>query len=283
MHKSMLFGTILIAISVMGRVGIAQTEESSAQIAGQAASQAAAQTTAPAVAPKSNQATVAANSKINAVLESSIDSRNANPGDELSAKVAKDVKHNGEVVIHKGDQLLGKVVSTDTKGSTNSGSQRAVQFDRLKSGETTTELQTVVTTVLSSSAAFGEEPTGMGAPAPMAMPDPQASGGRASGGGLLGGVGSTVGSTLGAACSIGSTAGGVLDTSTSSTLGASGGLAHAPAGLGVRVESQHSTSESASMNSVFSSPQDNFRLDSGTNLQFRVVGRADSSTTTQPD
>jgi hypothetical protein len=273
---------MMIAITVMGRIGFAQ-EEQSAQTAGRATSQSAAQATPQAAASTNRQATIEVNSKINAVLESAIDTRKAKPGDEVSAKVAKDVKQDGKVVVHKGDRLLGKVVSAKTNGTAGSGSQLAVQFDRLESGGTTTELQTVVTSIFNSSATFNEEAPEMMRPAPTALPAPQASGGSASGGGLLGGAGSTVDSTLGAAGSIGNNAGGVLGPSMSDTLGTSAGLAGVATGRGIRVESQGSVHQSTGMNSVFSAPQGDLRLDSGTNLQFRVVGQSEKPSASQSD
>ncbi|MBI2818438.1 MAG: hypothetical protein HYX73_00525 [Acidobacteria bacterium] len=270
-------GTIAITVLTIASGSYGQTPESAAQVSGQAASQTATRATSQAGSSAGNQAVVAANTQINATLESTVDAKKAKPGDEVAAKVTKDVKQDGQVIIHKGDRLLGRIVSTGANGIADAGSQIAVQFDRLKSGGATTQLRTVVTSVLNVSAGPpNEEVAGFGGAAPMAMPASQAgAGGSSAGGGLLGGVGSTVGSTLGAAGSLGGNAGGVLDATAGSTIGFSGAVAGSTPGRAIHVESQGSASQSTGLNSVFSAPQGNLRLDSGTTMQFRVVGQAE--------
>ena len=272
MPKSILLITTALAISALALDMLAQNQQSSAGVSSETASESTTQVVAESGSSEGKQAKIAANTEINAMLESGIDTRKAKPGDEVSAKVTKDVKQDGEVVIHKGDRLLGEVISAKSSGTATSGSQLAVQFDRLQSGEATTELQTVVTSIFRSSAAFNEADTN--SPSPMAMPAPQPRGGSGSGGGLLGGVGSTVGSTLGAAGSVGSTAGGVLGASTSSTLGTSADIAGLANIHNIRVESEAAASESGGVNSMLSTPGGDLRLDSGTQLKFRVVGQA---------
>jgi hypothetical protein len=212
---------------------------------------------------------VAANTQITAVLESAVYARTAKPGDVVTARVTKDVKQNGQVVIHKGDHLLGKVVSSESNANASSGSSLAVAFDQLKNAQGNSRLQTVVTSVLSTSA---HEPAEMPAPAPV-MAAPQGAGAQ-GGGGLLGGVGSSVGSTLGVAGSVAGGAGGVLDTASGATLGSTAGAAISTPARAVHLESQGSASQSAGVNSIFSTPQGNLHLDSGSVLEFRVVGQA---------
>jgi len=277
MRKCSFLGTIAITVITLASGGYGQTPVSAAQLSGQTTSQTATQATSQAGSSARKQAVVAANTQINAALESTVDAKNAKPGDEVSAKVTKDVKQDGQVVVHKGDRLLGRIVSTKSNGTADAGWQMAVQFDRLKSGGATTQLQTVVTSVVNASPRPpNEDVTGFGGPAPMAMPAPQAGAGRPSaGGGLLGGVGSTVGSTLGAAGSLGGNAGGVLDATAGSNTGSSTGVLGSISGRAIHVESEGSASQSTGLNSVFSVPQGNLRLDSGTDMQFRVVGQAE--------
>jgi hypothetical protein len=213
---------------------------------------------------------VAANTQIRAALESAVDARTAKPGDAVTARVTKDIKQNGQVVIHKGDHLLGKVVSSQSNAATaNSGSSLAVAFDQLKNAQGTSQLQTVVTSVLSTSAGLSNEPAEMPTPAPL-MAAPQGSAAQ-GGGGLLGGVSSSVDSTLAAT---GSVAGGVLDAASGATLGSTAGAAISTPARAVHLESQGSASQSAGVNSIFSTSQGNLRLDSGSTLEFRVVGQA---------
>ena len=140
-------------------------------------------------------------------LQIFVDARTAKPGQEVTARVTKDVKQDGRVVLHKGDRLVGRITSVEASDKANAGSRISVDFDRMASGQTTSQLNTVVTSVLSArGGSASEEPTPAG-PA-MTAPPPSMGGGSSGGGGglgggLAGGLTSTVGSAEGVAGSRG--------------------------------------------------------------------------------
>jgi hypothetical protein len=231
---------------------------------------------------------IASGTRVSARLLTSLNAKKAKPGQRVVAKVTQNVKQNGRVVIRKNSKLIGHVVSAQASGKGRAGSSLEVAFDRLVRGKSSTALSAAVTSILSVPRAP--------MPAPMAMqpmPQPMSSGGEMGGGGLVGGVGGAVGSTVGSA--VGATAAGV-----DSTMGATGRVASgvtgmaangiavtnsagvggnasaaAPRGLaGAQLGSSASGSNRTGVTSVFSRRRGNVELNSGTQLQFEVVGSA---------
>ena len=194
--------------------------------------------------------------------------------------------------------------------SADAGSRLAVTFDRLVSGQATSQLNAVVSAVLSTPAEerAQRQPAQhqpMPEPEPIMAPPPPApapaapaaapSSGSASGGsGLIGGATSTVGSTVGAAgltlggvtSTVNSSAtatgsavgnvGGVLDASGGATTGSASGATLATPLRAIRVDSQAHGEQRAAAGSMFSTRQGHLRMESGTRLQFRVAGHAES-------
>ncbi|MGH9805347.1 MAG: hypothetical protein ACRD4D_09270 [Candidatus Acidiferrales bacterium] len=244
-------------------------------------------------------AAVKAGTKVKAELESAVDTRTAKPGDEVVARVTKDVKQDGKAVVRKGDRLKGRITEVkapqakgEAKAAGEAGSRVAVVFDRLVQGESTSQLNAVLTTVLSTPAeqharqeeSMREEPM---RPAPQPTPSPAPSGGSAAGNaGLVGGVASTAGSVAGVAGSAtGATAGAVdstlsgagstLGATTDATLGSTVGAAVATPAKAIHLDSQARAQNRTGASSVLSTRDGHLRLDSGTQLEFRVAGQAD--------
>jgi hypothetical protein len=223
------------------------------------------------------KADVNSGTKVAAELTSALDARTAKPGDEVIAKVTKDVKQDGRTVIHKGDRLVGHVTEVQGGAAANAGSRLAVTFDQLQSGSSTFQLNSVLSSVFSARSEEGAQ--GGAAPMPAISPGPSRSSGS-SGGGLLGGatssVGSTVNSTVGAAGSAGGVVGGAAGVAHSSTAGSSGrGGLVAPLSS-IRVRSDAQGSQDAGVNSVLSARHGDVRLESGTRMEFRVTGTAET-------
>ena len=92
---------------------------------------------------------------ISAELNKTLDARIAKPGDIVSARVTKNVKLDGHKVIRKGDHLLGRVTSVDAGSRYQAGSNLGVTFDRLIRGNAEYQLNTVVSSIGSTSGDSG--------------------------------------------------------------------------------------------------------------------------------
>jgi hypothetical protein len=278
MNKLKFFTTfssiVIIACAVQFNLGAkplpAQVE------AGASSAASAVSSTAAAASTKGQSAAIKNGTKINAELVSNIDARKAKEGDKVAARVTKNVKQHGKVVVHKGDRLVGHVTSVQNSLKGKGGSSLGVRFDQLVQGNSTTQLNTVLTSVL---AARGQE-EGSGSMEMPSMPAPVAPPvGGGGGGGLLGGaggaVGSTVGSTVGAAGSTLGQAGGAVGATAQNTLGANSSLGLSTPVRQIHIGSSASASSSAGTNSMLSTRKGDLRLASGTRMDFRVA--ADSS------
>jgi hypothetical protein len=223
---------------------------------------------------------------MNAVLTKSVDSGHAKAGDEVSAKLAQDVKSNGKVVIPKNSKLVGHVTEAKAKEKGDASAQSAlgIAFDHavLKNGQQVpmnVVIQAVAAAQSNSAANLATaEPVGA----------PMGGGGGRSGGGALGGVGSTVGGTTGVAGGatgdLGRTAGSVVNTSSSvagsatshagGALSATGQLTSQSTGvIGLANMQLASQAASATQGSLITSTGKTVKLDSGTQMLLRVANQ----------
>jgi hypothetical protein len=249
---------------------------------------------------------LAEGTKVTAALASNVDARTAKPGDQVVARVTKNVKEHGRTVIKKGDELVGRVSQVQAAGAANAGSSLNVTFDRLVQGGSTTQLNAVINSIVSTPSEQRAEQRQMAqseAPLPAGGPVMARGGGMArgsSGGGMLGGVGSTVNSTANAAGSatgsvtngaVGSTVNSATNAAASATgnvagaggvLNANGrgGLSNATSALvatprhAIHLDTQSAGNAQAGSSSVLSTRKGDLALEQGTEVQFRVVGSA---------
>ena len=277
-----LFVTLPVAVMMAGLVQFAwsATPASGQAQATTSSAASAVSSTAAAASTKGQSAEIKNGTKISAELMSNIDARKAKEGDKVVARVTKNVKQHGKVVVHKGDRLVGHVTSVKSSLNGKEGSSLGVRFDQLVQGNSTTQLNTVLTSVL---AARGQEEGSDSMEMP-SMPEPAVP--SVGGGGMLGGVGgavgsvggaagSTVGSTVGAAGSSLGQVGSAVDASTQNTLGANSNLGLSTPIRQIHIGSSASASSSAGTSSMLSTRKGNLRLSSGTQMKFRVA--ADSS------
>lgn len=99
----------------------------------------------PSLIPKSDQATSATpvtaplsvGTAFNASLNDALDTRNAKPGDLVTAEAAEDVTYERSVIFPKGTKIVGHIVRANSGGHGRSSSALFVQFDKalLKDGE----------------------------------------------------------------------------------------------------------------------------------------------------
>jgi hypothetical protein len=235
-----------------------------ARAAGEAATEAQAQ------AGRSSAA-LAAGSTVEAVLTKPVDARRNKEGDEVHAKVTKDVLADGEVVVPKNSKLLGRVTRAQARGRGQAESALAVVFDRavLKDG-TEIPMNVVIQAIAAAQtqAALHDEPmmTGSAAGAGQAS-------GRSNSGGLVGGVTSTAGATVGA---VGQTAGAAVGTTGQAASTATGPAANLALDsntrgvIGIRGLTLNAEASNSTQGSVITSSSRNIRLESGTRLLLRA-------------
>ncbi len=285
MRKSLVLGLLLTLAGVVTAAPFsrAQAPDQSPTRSQPAASRTERERTAPqpeASDKKPAAQSVRAGTRIEATLESALDAQSAKPGDEVTARVNKDVKQDGQVVIQKGDRLLGHITAVEAGGAAGATSQLAVSFDRLLRGEASSQLTTVVTAVLSTpSEDRARQEERMSREDPFVSPAPQRAPSRqsSSSGGLLGGATSTVGSAVGATTSaVGGVAGGA-GAASRSTVGSSTGAMLSTPVRDVRLESGAQAEHQSSLGSVFSTRDGRLRLESGTRLRFEVAARNESA------
>ena len=264
----------LASSAAPGLWGQEKPQEKQAQASGQAAAKATSEATAQA---ENSAGAVRAGTKISAELVSTVDTRTAKPGQEVVARVTKDVKQKGQTVVRKGDRLIGKIQSVEANAAADAGSRMAVTFDRVAHGESTSELHTMVSAILSTPR---EQRQRMEEPAPMPAPAPAPRGNGSAGGGLVGGATSAVGSTANAATStvggVGSAVGSTVGVASETTLGAGGGAMLATPARAIRIESQAGAENQTSASSMLSTREGHLRLESGTQMQFRVAAQSEA-------
>jgi hypothetical protein len=86
----------------------------------------------------SSEASLAGGTAINATLNSSIDSKKAKPGEQITAHTMEAVKStDGRTILPKGTKLIGHVTKASARSNGQGESMLAIQFDKamLKGGQ----------------------------------------------------------------------------------------------------------------------------------------------------
>jgi hypothetical protein len=271
---SLLVGVLSTGICLSQDSTSAQAGASASQNTSVSASRSGAQVDSNTSAAASQETTVAgkhataasqmkAGSTFQAELVKPVDARKNKLGDEVTAKSIQDMKSDGRVILPKGSKIIGHVTEVKQRTKGESESAVGIVFDRalLKDGTQmpmALTIQAVASSQTVASAAASDESM---------MANDSTSGmasgsGSATGRGLIGGVASTTGNT------VGGTAGTALNTANSVGANAAGSLSstsHGVVGLpGLALRS--AVSDSASAGSVVSSKSTNVHLDSGTRM-----------------
>lgn len=241
-----------------------QKQAPAARAAGEAAAEAQAQ------AGRSSAA-LASGTTVEAVLTKPVDARRNKEGDEVQAKVTKDVLTGGDVVIPRNSKLLGRVTRAQTRGRGQAESALAVVFDRaiLKDG-TEVPVNVVIQAIAAArtQAALDDESFMAGSAAGAG----QASG-RSNSGGLVGGVTSTAGATVGAVGQTAGAAAGATGQAASNVTGQAANLAldsSTQGVIGIRGLTLNAEASNSTQGSVITSSSRNVRLESGTRLLLRA-------------
>jgi hypothetical protein len=211
---------------------------------------------------KPDRISLASGTSISGELQKSLDVRHAKIGDQVLLKTTSSIRQDGEVVIPKGTTLVGRVTEVARRTNENSQSRIGMVFDRIQGNGLSMPLNVTLTSITNVAArtqlgddAFMSDVSGSST----------ASARRSSsGGGLLGGVGSTVGSVVNTTTQ---TVGTVTDTA-AQTVGSTAGNVNQTL-KGVHISA--AGSGSAGSSTTLSSPNGTLRVEKGTTFNFRIA------------
>jgi hypothetical protein len=235
----------------------------------------------------------ATNAAVDAQLQNSIDVKKAKVGDEVVLKTTKAIKQNGETIIPKGSNLIGRITEVQQRSKDNGMSKIGMVFDRIEGKNLAAPITASIISITNVQAAssvgdtLGSSVSGSSQTSGSAS----TSGGGSSGGGLLGGVGNTVGSTVGG---VTNTVGGVTNTTTqtvgsvTNTAGQTLGSTTGTVGRTLNgIQISNSVSGSANSSTTLSTPNKNLRLDKGATFQLQLSNQPENSErpakSTRPD
>ncbi len=274
---SLLLGTVVAQTSSSSQASVstsentsASTNKSDAELNSKSSAnvaQSAGVSGDPAAVGSANQ--LESGRTIHATLVKPVDSRKNRPGDPVLAKTTEDVKSNGQIMIPRGSKIMGHVTEAKAyeKGQVESALAVAFDYAVLKDGShlpLSLRVQAVTGSATSMATQTGEESVLTSGTGSVSGGAPAAT---RSGGGLVGGVGSTTGALVNTGANIG------------------GSAAHATSGLGAGTSSSLNSSSqgviglrnlnlasstSTSNSGTFTSPNSNVHLDSGTQMILRV-------------
>lgn len=210
-----------------------------------------------------------------AQLETTLDARHAKTGDRVVLKTVQAVKQDGHVIIPKGAQLIGRVTEVQHQTKSNAESSIAVVFDRLRTGSTETQITASILSITQARSQRQSTNNDLFQSDTMSSSSTRSSSATSgSGGGLLGGVGSTVGgvvntrtTTVGnVAGNTTSAVGNTVGATTSTVASSSGSLTGSLRGLQIT----QSSDTSVQGGSTLSLTGRNLHLDSGTTFNLAV-------------
>ncbi|HKX83989.1 MAG TPA: hypothetical protein VJL58_07215 [Pyrinomonadaceae bacterium] len=214
---------------------------------------------------------LAAGTSLEGQLQNAIDVRKSKVGDEIVVKTTKAIKQNGEVIVPKGANLIGRITEVKRKAKDDSTSRVGMIFDRIQGKNLDMPISASIVSVLTAqaNAAAGDlfSTDVAGSSSTSGRASTSSSGG--SGGGLLGGVGSTVGGIVNTTTStVGHVAGTATNTVGNTVGSTTGTVARTVNGLQI----SQSASGSASSSSTISANGKDVKIDKGATFLLRVDG-----------
>ena len=158
--------------------------------------------------------------QLQAMLKNTLDSKQAENGQQFLLQTTKDVKAGGQNVIKKGSTLVGHVITAQSKAEGKGRSEMTLMIDGMQQGDQIIPLQAVFVGMMQQTVqAMGDSDVSSAMP-PMATPQRSSGGGGLlGGGGVIGGATGAVNGTLGATSQ-------TVGSIGSSTLGTSGTLSN---------------------------------------------------------
>jgi hypothetical protein len=210
---------------------------------------------------------LSAGTSLEAQLESVIDVRKSEVGDQVILKTTKAIKQNGEVIVPKGANLVGRITEIKRKSKDDATSKVGMVFERIQGKNLDLPVNASIVSIVSGNAnaavgdLFAADAMGTGSASGSASARPS------SGGGLLGGVGSTVGSVVNTTTS---TVGSVAGTATNTLHGTTNTVGRTVNGLQI----SQSASGSANSSSSISAQGKDVRVEKGATFNLRLDGSA---------
>lgn len=201
---------------------------------------------------------------LEAELQKTVDVNNAKVGDEIMLKVTKSIKQSGEVVIPKGSTRMGRVTEVQRKTKQNPQSRLGMVFDRIQGKNLSAPFSASVVSITNAAANVGPGESLISSD----VSGSSQTSGSASGGGLLGGVGSTVGGLVNTTTQ---TAGTVTNTAAQTAATATGTVGRTINGIHI----SNSANASADTSTTLSSLNKNVRVEKGATFNLRVSNQAD--------
>jgi hypothetical protein len=217
------------------------------------------------LAGSGDRVSVISGTTLDAQLQKTVDVNNAKVGDEVVLKVTKSIKQNGEIVIPKGTELIGRVTEVQKRTKHNSASRLGMVFDRIQGRDLAAPFSASIVSITNIAARTAAGDSLMADTSASSQTSGSARGN--SGGGLLGGVGSTVGGLVDTTAA---TVGTVTNTAVRTTNTATGTVGQSLSGIQI----SSSASGSASSSSTLSSSNKNVRVEKGATFNLRVNGQA---------
>jgi hypothetical protein len=235
-----------------------------------------------------------AGTQLQAVLKNTLDSKQAEEGQQFLLKTTKDVKAGGQRVIKKGSTLVGHVVRAQSKAEGSGQAGMTLMIDGIQQDNQIIPLQAVFVGMIQQTAqtAFDSD---LSSPMPSpSAPQRSSGGGLLGGGGLVGGATGAVNSTLGATTqTVGSVAGntagagGALSSTTNGTLAATSsatnaGLLNEPGRVLFNLQNglTATTSSTASGATDFSRAGKEIKLEKGTEFVLAITGQTQAAART---
>jgi hypothetical protein len=200
---------------------------------------------------------------IEAQLQSAVDVKKSKVGDEVILKTTKAIKQNGETIVPKGSNLIGRITEVQQKTKSGGASRIGLVFDRIEGKNLSAPISASIVSVVNPAASANvSDITDSSASAQTGASGRTST---SSGGGLLGGVTDTVG---GAVNSTTNTVGGVTGTAGRTIGDATQTLGRTINGIQI----SKSVGGSINNSTTLSSQDKNLRLDKGATFQLQLNG-----------
>ena len=216
---------VIASISIFGAISV------SAQA--QASNKASVDYSSSTNVSKGQKEIISSGTIVNAELMNSVDVRKSKVGDQVVLKTTKAIKTGGETVVAKGSTLVGLITEIQQRTKDNAQSRISMLFEEIKGKDLSSPISVSIISMTAARTAASVNDSFVDTGLMTSSSTSARNSGSAGGGGLLGGVGNTVGGLVntttsttgnvvgGATQTVGNTVGAVTQTAgnTAGTLG----------------------------------------------------------------